>query len=285
MRGSSHLRSQSDYNTAPLRKQESGTPAITIFGLGLIGGSLGIRLRSRGWHVSYVDPEVAEERAIGSNAADRRLERLEQSDADIVVLAAPLDASLSAIDEAPSGTIVTSVCGLMTPLIEAAQRGGISFTAGHPMAGSEERSIDAARIDLFEGRRWFLSHRQQHEPLVGRLIDDAGAEVDSVDPAEHDRSMLLVSHLPQLLSTALAVHIENEHIDVERFGGSGLRTFMRLAGSPASVWAPLLEHAGTELTPHLEAVRQYAGAILAGEAVSLFQRANRLWESAGGRKR
>jgi len=59
---------------------------------------------------------------------------------------------------------------------------------------------------------------------------------------------------------------------------------MRLAGSPASVWAPLFEHAGTELVPHLDAVRQYAGAILAGEADSLFQRANRLWEAAGGRK-
>ena len=263
-----------------MSKPETDAPAITIFGLGLIGGSLAIRLRSRGWHVSYVDPEVTEEKAIRAGAADRRLNRLERSDADVIMLAAPLDASLSAIEEAPPDAFVTSVCGLMTPLIDAAIKRGLSFIAGHPMAGSEERSLDAARIDLFEGRQWFLG-RTQKNPLIDRLIDDAGAAADEVDPVEHDRAMLMVSHLPQLLSTALAAHLKDEQIDIERFGGAGLRTFLRLAGSSASVWEPLFESAGTQLEPHLEAVRRHAEAILAGEGAPLFGRANTLWDVVG----
>jgi len=267
-----------------LSTHESDGPSIAILGLGLIGGSLGMRLRSRGWRVSYVDPEVAEDKAIALNAADRRLSHLRQSDAEIVMLAAPLDASLAAIDDAPSHALVTSVCGLMTPLVDAAGRRGLSCVAGHPMAGSEERSIDAARIDLFEGRRWFLSSGK-HGPGIARLVDDAGAIADEVDPAEHDRAMLLVSHLPQLLSTALAGYLSGEGVDLERFGGAGLRTFLRLAGSPGSVWRPLFESARPQLEPHLESVRRYAEAILAGDRESLFERANNLWDVAGGRGR
>jgi prephenate dehydrogenase len=260
-------------------------PSIAILGLGLIGGSLGIRLRSRGWRVSYVDPEVEEDKAIDLKAADRRLGSLGQSDDAVVMLAAPLDACLAAVGDAPPHTPATSVCGLMTPLLDAAGRRGLPFVAGHPMAGSEERSIEAARGDLFEGRRWFLSRGGGEHPLIGRLIEDAGASADEVEPVEHDRAMLLVSHLPQLLSTALAAHLSAEEIDLERFGGSGLRTFLRLAGSPASVWAPLFASARGELEPQLEAVRKSAEAILRGEGRPLFKRANDLWDPADGARR
>jgi prephenate dehydrogenase len=277
------LQPRSDYNTAPLSQHEPAAPAIAIFGLGLIGGSLGMRLRSRAWQVSYVDPHVAEEKAIRVGAANRRLTALGASDADLIVLAAPLDASLSGILEAPAGRNATSVCGLMAPLIEAAGKRGLPFIAGHPMAGSEERSIDSARIDLFEGKRWFLS-RAPHSPLLDRLIEDVGATADEVDPAEHDRAMLLVSHLPQLLSTALAAHLKEEMIDIERFGGSGLRTFLRLAGSPASMWEPLFLSSEPLLRPHLEAVRRHAETILSGRGGPLFEQANALWNIMVGRK-
>jgi prephenate dehydrogenase len=263
---------------------ESDAPSIIILGLGLIGGSLGMRLRSRGWHVSYVDPAVTEETAIASGAAGRRLDQLGGSNADLIVLAAPLDASLAAIDDAPLASVVTSVCGLMTPLIDAADRRGVSFVAGHPMAGSEERSIAAARIDLFEGKRWFIS-REERNPLVMRLIADGGALADEVDPAEHDRAMLLVSHLPQLLSTALAAHLGAENVDMERFGGSGLSTFLRLAGSPASTWEPLFESAAEQLKPHLDAIHRFGEAIVGGEGYSLFSQANGVWDILVGRKR
>lgn len=233
---------------------------ILIAGLGLIGGSAGKALRRRGWRVLYLDPFVGD----AADAADERVQSLD-AEADLVLLATPVDVALGQVNAAK--TVVTSACSVMRPL-RAIARG--TFIAGHPLAGSAERGLAAADERLFEGKPWFVDG--EHE-LVDALIRDCGAVRHRVTAEEHDAGVALTSHLPQILSTALAAYLD-EH-DALRFAGAGLKTFLRLAGSDASVWAPVIEANRDNLAPHAEAVARIVRAILDGDREA-FPKAQRL---------
>jgi prephenate dehydrogenase len=236
-----------------------------IAGLGLIGGSIGMALRRAGWHVAYLDPHVDDPR----DAADERAASF--VDADVTILATPVDVAVGIAGERcggpqPAASIVTSVCSVMRPL-RAAAGDGARFVAGHPLAGKEQRGLDAADGALFEGKRWFVD---REEPLVDEVIAACGAQRELVDAAEHDAAVALTSHLPQLLSTALG------SLDVDpRFAGSGLRTFLRLAGSDAAVWMPILEANRDNVRKELDALTAVIDRILGGDAEA-FARAQRL---------
>lgn len=231
-----------------------------IAGLGLIGGSIALALQRRGWRVRYFDPHVETD-------AFPRAERIEA--ADVVVLATPVDVAVAQLRALEGDTLVTSVCSVMRPLREVA-RG--RFVAGHPMAGSHERGFAAAKADLFEGTRWFVD---AEEPIVNDLVRDCGATLERVEAEEHDRAVALTSHLPQVLSTALAAYLAEQ--DVLRFAGTGLQTFLRLAGSDASVWAPILEANRDQLAPHAEELAELVRQIVAGDPREAFARAQELY--------
>jgi prephenate dehydrogenase len=230
-----------------------------IAGLGLIGGSIGIALRRRGWHVTYVDPEVMVEDATVAGAADERTDSFE-GNFDLTVLATPVDAAVDAVSRCNS--LTTSVCSVMAPLRSAADSHGVAFVAGHPFAGSQERGLAAARADLFEGASWFID---RDESVVHELIAACGARAEIVDPIQHDRAIAVTSHLPQILSTALAAYLQDQNIDT-RFAGPGLRTFLRLAGSSASVWSPIIAANRENIVPHAEAIAQLVQKIIEGNA-------------------
>lgn len=209
-----------------------------IAGLGLIGGSIGLALRRAGWHVAYLDPNVDD----AGDAADERV--FDLGDADLTILATPVDVAMAMLTPAESrrhvnsgggergagsqpASLITTVCSVMAPFR------GENVVAGHPMAGSEQRGLAAARGDLFEGKTWFV---ERAHPLVDEVIAACGANREIVAPEEHDAAVALTSHLPQLLSTALAAYVADADL---RFAGSGLRTFLRLANSDASVWKPI----------------------------------------------
>jgi prephenate dehydrogenase len=158
------------------------------------------------------------------------------------------------------------VCSVMAPLRAIADD---RFIAGHPLAGSASRGITAARADLFEGATWFID---RDDATVREIIAACGANGEIVDAAEHDRAVALTSHLPQILSTALAAYLHDQQIDL-RFAGPGLRTFLRLAGSEASVWTPILDANRENLRPHADAIAEIVRAIVEGDA-STFTKAN-----------
>ena len=245
-----------------------------IAGLGLLGGSIGIALRRRGWRVAYLDPHVTLAAARGRAAADERVETPVETmaEADLVILATPVDAALELLRSMPPMR-TTSVCSVMQPLRELADSRSVPFVAGHPLAGSHERGLAAARGDLFEGRRWFVD---ADDVLVEDLVRDCGAILDRIDGAEHDRALALTSHLPQVLSTALAALAAGEE-DVARFAGSGLRTFLRLAASDGSIWAPVIEANRDNIRAHFGRLVEIARAIIEEEPGEAFERAQRLW--------
>lgn len=212
-----------------------------VIGLGLIGGSVAKALRAREWRVRYRDR---------AHVTDD-FEIARELDADVIVLATPVDAAASWLrgNDAP---LVTSVCSVMRPL-RAAARG--TFVAGHPLAGSENVGYEHSRAELFAGRKWFVDAR---EPVVDELVRDCGAELIEVTADEHDRALALTSHIPQALSTALATYLEQQQIDVQKFAGTGLATFLRLASSDASVWTPVLDANRDNIAPHLEQILELA---------------------------
>jgi prephenate dehydrogenase len=237
-----------------------------IAGLGLIGGSIGLALRRRGWHVAFVDSEPDLD---PGEAADECVSSLD-ADADVVILATPVDVAVRLL-AAARAPLVTSVCSVMAPLRAVADD---RFVAGHPLAGSASRGITAARADLFEGATWFID---RDDAIVREIIAACGANAEMVDAAEHDRALALTSHLPQILSTALAAYLHDQQIDL-RFAGPGLRTFLRLAGSEASVWTPILDANRENLRPHVDAIAEIVRAIVAGDSSASFEKANDLFK-------
>ena len=230
-----------------------------IVGLGLIGGSAGIALRRRGWRVRYLDPHVDLHDAQNFGAADARV--FEIAPADVTLIATPVNVALDVLRQ--TRTLTTTACSVMRPFRAE------HCIAGHPLAGSEKRGLEAADGALFEGKPWFLDGENE---VVDAMVRDCGARIERVSAEEHDAALALTSHLPQVLSTALAAYLDDK--DVERFAGSGLKTFLRLAGSEASVWAPVLEANRDNVAPHAEAIAQLVKKIVEGDTEA-FEKAQR----------
>jgi prephenate dehydrogenase len=234
-----------------------------IAGLGLIGGSIGMALRAHGWRVAYVDPHVGLDAARRAGAADE--EGLQP--ADVVIVATPVDVARTQIAALSALGRVTTVCSVLAPF----DREGV--IAGHPLAGSHERGLGAATATLFAGKPWFVT---RHEGFVDRMIADCGAVGEVVSAEEHDRAVAMTSHLPQILSTALAATMDD---DLLRFAGSGLRTFLRLAASDASVWSPILDANREPIREHAARLTATIGAVVEGDAArraEIFAKAQRL---------
>ena len=243
---------------------------ILIAGLGLIGGSAGMALRRRGWRVRYLDPFVSLDDAVAAGAADERVETFD-GDSDLILLAAPVDVAVEQLRTID--TFATSACSVMHPLRAV---GKTSFVAGHPLAGSHEHGLKAAEPRLFEGRPWFVDGDDER---VDAMIADCGGTRERVESAEeHDAALALTSHLPQVMSTALAAYLAEQGEDVLRYGGAGLRTFLRLAASSAEVWEPVIEANRDHLERHADGVAELMRRIVAGDSAELFRNAQQLWK-------
>src|SRR5438067_4539381 len=233
-----------------------------IAGLGLIGGSIGMALRVKGWRVAYVDPHVELDDATRAGAADEQREELEVGDDDLVILATSVDVAIEQVQRTRV-PLMTSTCSVMQALRDAAMSD--NFIAGHPMAGSHEHGLHAARRDLFVGKKWFVE--RQH-PIVDEMIRDCGATTIIVDPRKHDDALAITSHIPQLLSTALAAYAFDRN--AEKFAGSGMRDFLRLAQSHPSVWLPVFSANRGAIERHLEEIVNVAQRIVNGDRELFF---------------
>ena len=237
-----------------------------IVGLGLIGGAVAMALRRRGWRVRFFDNDPA-----------LQLDGVERvdavGDADVIVLATPVDVAAQLLPTIAARGVVTSVGSVMGPLRAAAQA---DFVAGHPMAGWHEGGLANAHHVELEGATWFVD---AHDERVEELIRACGARSVRVDADEHDAAVALTSHLPQVLSTALFAYL-SDIPDVAKFAGSGLRSF-RLAASDGAMWHSVLEANRDHLRPHAEKIAQLVRAILEGDDPGAFERARTLWRELG----
>ena len=214
---------------------------IAIVGVGLIGGSFALALRQAGYSgkIIGVSSSATTRTALARGVIDEALPLdAAASQADLIYLAQPIEKILETLDVIDAlvrpGTLITDAGSTKQAIVERAaqkiRRG--RFVGGHPMAGKETRGVEAAEATLFRGRPYVLTSADAE---LEAWIDKIGAKLVRLDPAEHDRWVALVSHLPQLISTALASLIDDAP-ETARVAGPAAADLTRLALSPYDVW-------------------------------------------------
>ena len=229
---------------------------VSIIGLGLIGGSWGLALKKYGLAVRRTGFGRASTiaRALAVDAVDEGTDDLGKAvrDADLIILAAPVGAILDCIprlkDVASSQALVTDVGSTKRLICERAQETFVDellFLGGHPLAGKERAGVENADAKLFTNARYVLTPLEEghlEDPRIKAfvsLVTAIGARPHIMDAASHDRALAFLSHLPQLLSSALASLIAEESLEERlpvELAASGFRDVTRLAESPYSVW-------------------------------------------------
>ena len=231
---------------------------ITIIGTGLIGGSFGLAVKDNGFRGKIVgcDSKAILAKAKKSGSIDIAVsDPLEAcAGSDLVLLAAPVGGIIELIAElgahlAPE-TLLTDVGSTKSEIARAAQRAfGAQapkrFLPGHPMAGKENSGIEFADPELFRGAVWFFTPLPDQNLKTGRiaefisLVRKIGAKPEELDPSEHDQLCAWISHVPQMVSTALAAALVDEYGEdapLLESGGRALREMTRIAASPYSMW-------------------------------------------------
>lgn len=232
---------------------------IRIVGSGLIGSSIGLALTRAGVAVTMVDIDSAAQKLaqdlMGSPASIDKL--------DATIIASPLSTISSVIkDEIKQGLNVgfIDISSVKNdPKVEVSASGfDMSlFLPTHPMAGREVGGAESARGDLFQGRPWIIDSRGVSTELlaVGReIIEICGGHLIDMPSEIHDKAVALVSHLPQIMSSALAAQLEGAPAEWLDLAGTGLRDTTRIAASNSQLWREILKANREALTPLLEKV-------------------------------
>ena len=228
---------------------------VTIFGVGLIGGSFALALKQAGAVVQITGVgrrPATLERALALGIIDVASTSLADAvpDADLILIATPVAqtaALLAAIKPYLSAhTIVTDAGSTKTDVVAAARLGLAEkihqFVPGHPIAGREQNGPDAALADLYVGKKVVLTALPENLPAtverVAQAWQQCGAIVHHLSAQEHDAVFAAVSHLPHLLAYALVNDIASKpHASLLfQYAASGFRDFTRIAGSSPEMW-------------------------------------------------
>ncbi|MGC2696868.1 MAG: prephenate dehydrogenase/arogenate dehydrogenase family protein [Candidatus Angelobacter sp.] len=231
---------------------------ITIIGTGLIGGSLALALKAAGFAGKIVgcDRAVVLDRARGMRAIDLGTEDPIEASAgsDLIVLATPVGGIIDLIERigpiVSPEALITDVGSTKKEIIERARavfgdKTPQRFLAGHPMAGKEHGGLENAEAKLFLNAVWLLVPQARQEMDRGKirdycdLLEKIGVRVLKMEAERHDQMCAWVSHLPQMMATALAATLVEElgdNPDLHAIGGRALREMTRIASSPYSMW-------------------------------------------------
>ena len=230
---------------------------ITIIGTGLIGGSFALALKKRRFRGRIVgcdrEPVLKRAQKLGVIDEGESNPLKAVSGSQIILLATPVGAIIELIERlgptlSPQ-TLLTDVGSTKARILSRAKKifGNSTrnrFLAGHPMAGKEHSGVEFADPDLFQGAAWLVTPspgQNVHEGLSGdflKWVKKMGARIAAIDAEEHDQLCAWISHLPQLISTALAALLVDEYGNkpMLEVGGRALHEMTRISGSPYSMW-------------------------------------------------
>jgi prephenate dehydrogenase len=216
-----------------------------VVGTGLIGGSIALGLRRRGWHVSGIDndegrPYDALEQGVIDTVGD-------DPEAEVIFVAIPA-ASVSGVvrrllddSDRRQDVVITDVSGVKQAIVAEADHP--RFIGGHPMAGSEQIGLRGADPDLFAGAVWVLTPTavtdlESFDRLKG-VVMSLGADVLVLSPADHDRLVARVSHVPHLVAATLmnaASAGAEQDGALLRLAAGGFRDMTRVAAGHPGIW-------------------------------------------------
>jgi len=255
-----------------------------VVGAGLIGGSIGLALRDRGWFVSATDVNLdAQVEAVARGAADAS--GLDPH-ADITFIAVPVgsipDIAAEVLDKTSGpvtdvGSTKADICLRVT---------NPRFVPGHPMAGSEQDGIGGARADLFTGAMWVLTPTDSTDEAsfarVRGLVREMGAETISLSAEVHDGLVAQVSHVPHLTAAALmnlASSGSLQHRALLRLAAGGFRDMTRISAGGPSIWPDICVANGEaivgSLSELIDQLGQVRDLVEARDRVGLFQMLDR----------
>jgi prephenate dehydrogenase len=254
---------------------DSVARSICIVGIGLMGASFAMALRTNGYTgringISRSDDtkRKALERAIVDDAAT---ELRAAGDADVVVLCTPVRLLIEQIgqlgDICRPGVIITDMGSTKTQIVAAMNRLPASLRAvgSHPMCGKETSGIDAAEASLYRGAPWILTRTERTDDesfeLVKALAEAVGAIPREIDVERHDALLAFASHLPYVVAIAMVTATDQlglSHPDVWQVMAGGYRDTSRVAASDVTMWLDILL---TNREAILGAVRDYQFAL------------------------
>jgi len=236
----------------------SRLPKLVVVGVGLIGGSFALALKSRGVVGEVVGVGRSRgnlDEALAAGVIDRAVPRdgpwvRELGDADIVLLATPVGEFPALLAAMPGtlaeGAVVTDGGSTKQDVVAAARAHlGAAlprFVPAHPIAGTEQSGARAAFAALFEGRHAVLTPLPETDATalarVRTLWEACGADVVTLDAPTHDRILGAVSHLPHFLAAAYVAElaVRPESGELFRLAGSGFRDFTRIAAASPAMW-------------------------------------------------
>jgi prephenate dehydrogenase len=239
---------------------------VRIVGAGLLGASIGLALRANGVDVELDDASPSQLRlAVDYGAGVEALSAAASEPVSIVVVCVPPDVTADVVERelaAHPEAVVTDVASIKLEPYRTLLTRGVDLTryiGSHPMAGRERGGAISARADLFYGRPWVIC-RDHETPtdllaLVEGLALDLGATPIEMTPEEHDRSVGLVSHVPQLVASLLAARLRDAPDAAVRLAGQGLRDTTRIASSAPELWVQIL---GANAAPVVDVLDAFA---------------------------
>ena len=262
---------------------------LSILGPGLLGGSIGLAARHRKVAqrvVIWARRLDAADQAYQLGAADEATNDLVKAvtDAELVVLATPIGVMRALVDQIrpalPQGCVVTDVGSVKYPIVAAlsdALNGKARFVGSHPMAGSEQSGIDAARRDLFENAACIVTPREDTDKAALKVVYDfwkaLGCSVNTLAPLEHDEIVARISHLPHIVAAAVINVICHDDAQALNLVGPGFKDFTRIAGGPFEMWTEIcLENRGEigrALDQLIEELGKVRAAVENADAVEL----------------
>ena len=229
--------------------------SVRIVGSGLIGTSIGLALSRSGVAVEMVDNDLRAQKL-----AQELVGGVQGLTPELVIFATPTSSLHNSLDREfalnpQAGFIdIGSVKTKPQSLVESSLIPTARFCLTHPMAGRELGGAESAQGDLFIGRTWIVDPTGVDRDvldLVDQLIGICGATKVEMDVASHDRAVALISHLPQIASSALALQLNGGSAAALEVAGAGLRDTTRIAGSNPELWAEILTSNSDAIRPLL----------------------------------
>ena len=258
-------------------KEESDFKKITIIGVGLIGGSLGLALKENrpSFRIVGIDKQEIIEKAITRGAIDEGTVNLEEGikEADVVILATPVKTILDLLSQInpflKKECLITDAGSTKKQIVKRANKmlsKDIHFIGGHPMVGSEKYGIDSADSHLFQDKTYILTPTNKSNLVAlektSSIIRMIGAKRLILDPLDHDRIVGAVSHLPQILAVSLTNMIsmlaqeENNNNYFKAIGG-GFKDMTRIASSPYKIWEDICKTNQENILKMIQEFRNY----------------------------
>ena len=231
--------------------------SIRVVGAGLIGTSIGLKMKSLGCKVEIIDTDTNSMRLAQDLVKGEKL-----SEPELIVIAVSVDANAKVVIEQINNNPNSIVCDLASVKsdlllqVDKLSAHPENFVSLHPMAGREVNGAENSRADLFEGRAWIgisdsLKNKENKE-IIDSFVSGCGGVLYWLTSKEHDETVALLSHLPQILSSLLASKLNDVDPNKLNLAGQGLRDVTRLAASDSKLWAQILTSNKDSIQPLLE---------------------------------